>query len=137
MSNQSVSPSAQLELFPVAAPVPSMFGGLVEGNVLPVYIPEELAHYKDELLLFFTGMIYKLQLNAHKDTPTKPKIPELMFRMMGEIGELTQQIIDDKSDPNSLWETFDTANFSFLIYLALLRDGVKDPRWPLVPAPTV
>jgi hypothetical protein len=105
-----------------------MLDGTLVAQDLRIPLPAALNHYRTELLLFFAGMIYKLNLNAHKDAPNKPQIPELMLKLMGEVGELTEQILKDKFDPNSLQEAFDTANFAFLIYLALLRDGTKDPR---------
>jgi hypothetical protein len=95
---------------------------------LAVNLPVSIEHYRPELESFIAGMFHKLAVNSHKDAPAKPQIPELMFRMMGEIGELVQQILADKFDPNSLQEAFDVSNFAFLTYLALLRDGVKDLR---------
>jgi hypothetical protein len=96
-----------------------------EGYIpLTIPLPPRLKHYAPELEHFFNGMVFKLAVNAHKDTPTRPQVPELIGGLMREMGELMEQIARDRFDPNSLQECFDTSNYAFLVYLALLRDGV-------------
>jgi NTP pyrophosphatase (non-canonical NTP hydrolase) len=92
-------------------------------------VPESVIHYREGLQKFFAGMAFKLHVNAHKPPPKIEELPTLMLRLMGEVGELIEQLMKDDRSPNAAHEAFDTANFAFLVYLALLtRDNpVKLP----------
>lgn len=93
-----------------------------------VFIPPALEKYQGLLAEFFAGMVYKLDLNSHKDTPTREHVLRIVELLRVEIEEFLEQLTKDKYDSNSLVELFDTANFAFLAYVALRRDGVSFER---------
>ena len=93
-------------------------------NIL-VQVPDSLREYHDYLHHFFLGMIYKLDKNSHKKTPTTADLPQIMDLLRGEIKEFEDQLATDKFDENSLIELMDQANFAFLAYAALRMQGVK------------
>jgi hypothetical protein len=70
-------------------------------------------------------MIKKLDKNSHKDTPLIKDMGKIMDLLLDEVVEFENQIHVDKFDENSLVELADQANFAFLAYVALRRDGVK------------
>lgn len=90
---------------------------------ITVKLPVSIKHYHDEIERFFAGMVFKLHVNAHKPAPRFEDLPTLMLRLMGEVGELTEQLFKDTLHPNAAYEAYDTANSAFLVYLALLRRG--------------
>jgi hypothetical protein len=93
-------------------------------NIL-VQVPDSLRDWHPLLLDFFAGMIKKLDKNSHKDTPTIESLPRIMDLLVEEIVEFENQLEEDKFNENSLVELMDQANFSFLAYVALRRQGVK------------
>ena len=95
-------------------------------KILVVALPESLMKYDDMLTNFFEGMIAKLDINSHKNTPTIKSIPEIIDNLMEEVVEFEDQLARDKFNHNTLVELMDTANFAFLAYVALRLDGVKD-----------
>lgn len=106
-------------------------------------VPASLDHYSGHLISFFQAMLFKLDLNSHKDRPERPDVPVLAMRMMGEVGELATQLDVDQLDPNALMEAADSANFAFLISVALADGGTEYPDYmwrfkyqprPLTPA---
>jgi hypothetical protein len=74
-------------------------------------------------------MLLKLDANSHKDTPNKESLGNIMELLRDEIIEFENQIADNKFDINSLVELADQANFSFLAYVALRKDGVGDEHY--------
>jgi hypothetical protein len=84
--------------------------------------------FEERLREFFQGMVYKLDLNAHKKTPDVTDIPSMVILLIEELTEFTKQFKHDKDDANTLIELFDTANFAFLIFLALRNRGAADWR---------
>ena len=92
---------------------------------LLVQIPDSIEKFCPLLLDFFNGMVKKLDKNSYKDTPTVKAIPEIMELLMLEIEEFEVQLQTNKFDENSLIELMDQANFSFLAYVALRKQGVK------------
>lgn len=90
---------------------------------IAVAVPPSLQKYRGHLRLFFEGMIRKLDLNSHKDTPTRPAMETLFALLQGEIEELDTQIKEDQLDTNSLVETQDISNYAFLMFVALRNDG--------------
>jgi len=96
-------------------------------NIL-IQVPNSLSAYHTFLLDFFNTMIYKLDKNSHKDTPTKENLQGIMDLLLGEIVEFEQQVHQDKFNENSLTELADQANFAFLAYVALRLEGVQHGR---------
>lgn len=97
-------------------------------NVIMVEVPESIEKYANLLGVFFSGMMYKLDKNSHKDTPTVASIPRIVDLLRGEIAEFEEQFFDNKDDENTLIELMDTANFAFLAYVALRLQGVNHER---------
>ena len=87
-------------------------------------LPDSLDRYQNLLEEFFAGMLHKLHLNSHKDTPAREQIEGIIALLRREIEEFEEQLAEDKFDPNSLVELFDTANFAFLAFVAMRLDGV-------------
>ena len=96
-------------------------------NIL-IQIPDSLRQFHDLLHDFFKGMIHKLDKNSHKETPTAETLQNIMDLLVEEIVEFENQISKDKFNENSLIELMDQANFSFLAYVALRREGVKHDK---------
>jgi len=93
-------------------------------NIL-IQVPDSLEKYRPMLLDFFRMMIDKLDKNSHKDTPTRETLPKIMDLLLDEIIEFEKQVADDKFNENSLVELADQANFAFLAYVALRKQGVE------------
>jgi len=85
--------------------------------VLP--IPESLTIYRGHLKEFFAGMMLKLDVNSHKNTPEMDDVPEVINKLLEEVQEFRDQLLKDPSDENTLVELMDAANFSFLAYIAV------------------
>lgn len=94
--------------------------------MIKVEVPVELHEFEPFLQNFVEGMLRKLYKNRHKKTPTLNSLPEIMDLLELEIDEFEEQIGTNKFDSNSLMELCDQANFSFLAYVVLRREGVKD-----------
>jgi len=92
---------------------------------LLIQVPDSLREFHPLLLDFFRTMMHKLDKNSHKSTPTTKDLPDIMDLLQLEIAEFEDQLAIDKFDENSLVELADQANFSFLAYVALRRQGVK------------
>lgn len=92
-------------------------------TTIAVGVPPSLQKYRGHLRMFLEGMVRKLDLNSHKDTPTRPSVETLLSLMIGEKEELEEQLKNDKWDPNSLTETYDISNYAFLIFMALRNEG--------------
>lgn len=99
---------------------------------IAVSVPPDLEKYREHLRTFFEGMIRKLSLNSHKNTPTKTDMDGIIQLMLGEIDELREQVATDKFDENSLAEAYDCANYAFLAFVALRGDGVKTRKERLI-----
>ena len=89
---------------------------------------------EERLREFFQGMLFKLDKNSHKHTPETSDIPEMLALLEDELTEFREQFAGDKYDPNTLVELFDTANFAFLMFLALRNQGHAD--WRNIPEET-
>jgi hypothetical protein len=96
-------------------------------------LPQSLELLEERLREFFQGMLWKLHLNAHKRTPEVTDIPGMVDMLLGEIEEFNEQIQIDIEDANASIELFDTANFAFLIFLAIRNRGSAD--WRNTPEP--
>ena len=90
-----------------------------------IFIPRELEAHRENLAGFFDGMVRKLYRNRHKDDVTLPAIPMLMGLLQGECAEFEEQLEINKFDENSLIELMDVANFAYLAYRALRKEGVE------------
>jgi len=90
-----------------------------------IQVPNSLFGYHTHLKLFFEGMIMKLALNSHKDTPTTKDIPEIIENLREEVIEFEEQLALNKFSENTLIELMDAANFAFLAYIALRMQGVE------------
>ena len=93
-------------------------------TTIQIDVPESIRKFSPQLFEFFTLMLMKLDKNSHKDTPNKESLPRIMELLADEIIEFEEQLKEDKFDRNSLLELADQANFSFLAYVALRKDGV-------------
>ena len=93
-------------------------------------LPSELDLLEERLREFFQGMLYKLAKNSHKKTPEIHDIPAMKEMLLAEVDEFADQYIEDPDDANTLIELFDTANFAFLMFLALRNRGHADWRMP-------
>jgi hypothetical protein len=90
---------------------------------IAIATPPSLQKYRSHLRSFFEGMVRKLDLNSHKNTPDKEQIETMLELLRAELTELEDQLKENRLSPNSLVETQDAANYAFLIFLALRRDG--------------
>lgn len=94
-----------------------------------IVIPSILRGHEPNLRQFFEGMVFKLAVNAFKDQITDRDVPKLIDLMLGELQEFK-----DEFEPgvpvssNALSETFDGANFWFLLFDFLRKTGVPDER---------
>jgi len=100
-------------------------------NIL-IQVPNSLFSYHTHLQRFFEGMIRKLDKNSHKDTPTTKDIPAIIEDLREEVVEFEEQLALDKFDENTLIELMDAANFAFLAYVVLRKDGVNHGEKPAV-----
>lgn len=101
-------------------------------TMVAVPIPPSLQKYRDGLRDFWSGMVHKLDINSHKETPTRQQVGDIITLLRGELEEFEEQLAQDKFDPNSLVELQDSANFAFLAFLALRMDGVRTGREILI-----
>ena len=92
---------------------------------LRIQIPKSIEMYKEHLGMFFGGMLDKLDRNSHKSTPTIHTVPKIMDHLQMEVKEFEDQFFTDKSDPNTLVELYDVANFAFLAYVALVMHRTR------------
>lgn len=99
---------------------------------IAVSVPPSLQKYKEHLRQFFEGMILKLDLNSHKDTPTTEALPDILAKLREEILEFEEQLKIDPTDENVFLELMDQANFSFLAFVAIRNKGVKTRREKLI-----
>jgi hypothetical protein len=94
-------------------------------DIIFIHVPDSLVEFTDTLADFFGGMLQKLDLNSHKQTPTTKDIPAIIENLLEEVIEFEEQLAKDKFDENTLIELMDAANFAFLAYVALRLQGVK------------
>ena len=102
--------------------------------IMPLNLPVQLEPLESRLREFFQGMLYKLDLNAHKKTPEIEDIPNMVMLLIIELAEFATQFRKDRDDVNTLIELFDTANFAFLMFLTMRNAGAAD--WQNVPGET-
>ena len=93
-----------------------------------INIPPALSGMGPVLIEFFEAMLYKLNVNSHKDALRSDDVDGLLAKMEDEIREFREQRIQDANDPNILAELSDTANFAFLLYAYLRSKGVRSAR---------
>lgn len=93
-----------------------------------INIPPALSGMGPVLSEFFEGMLFKLNVNSHKDALRSDDIDGLLAKMEDEIREFRDQRIQDADDPNILSELNDVANFAFLLYAYLRSKGVRTAR---------
>lgn len=93
-----------------------------------INIPPALKPHAPFLKEFFEGMLFKLNVNAHKDDTAKKDIPILIDLGLKELQELRDQLATKMEDPNTLAELFDMSNFNYLLFQFLRRQGVPDER---------
>lgn len=91
-------------------------------------IHPSLIPYESRLREFFQGMLYKLDMNAHKKTPEVVDIPGMTEMLLDELNEFTEQFVADSRNVNTVIELFDVSNFAFLMFLALRNKGNADWR---------
>lgn len=88
-------------------------------------LPDKLDYYHETLQRFFEGMLWKLDNNASKGEARAEDQLILLARLQVELGELIEQMAEDDTDPNVLYETYDVANFAFLISHSLTVRGAE------------
>lgn len=88
-------------------------------------LPDSLDYYHDDIERFFEGMLWKLESNADKGEARSEDQLLLLAQMQVEIGELIEQLAKDDTDPNVLYETYDIANFAFLIFHSCIDRGAQ------------
>lgn len=93
-----------------------------------IEIPSSLTAHAGTIQEFIDGMLFKLAVNAHKDDTVEKDVPILINRMLDELQELRDDITPEGINPNALSETFDGANFFYLLYRFMRRAGVPDGR---------
>jgi hypothetical protein len=91
---------------------------------ITIIIPKSIEKYADDLQMFVSGMVKKLDKNSWKETPTLKSIPQIIDLLGEEVTEFEQQFYDDKYDENVLVELMDAANYAFLAYVALRLQGL-------------
>jgi hypothetical protein len=111
-----VMPRSELQYVDVPCVVPT--------DHIMISVPPPIQKYSESLIRFFEAMVQKLAKNAHKNTPGKCDIPEILRLLRAEIVEFEIQFKHNKSDDNSLYELADTSNYAFLAYVALREAGV-------------
>jgi len=82
--------------------------------MIKLVVPASIQHYEDQLESFLLGMIHKLDLNSHKDTPTTETIERILELLFQEVVEYK----NESGRKRRLVELMDVANFAFLLYLA-------------------
>lgn len=78
---------------------------------------------------FVSEMLFKLNKNAHKDTPSSADIYRITALLMREVAEFLEQYEEDRASGNVISECADIANFAFLLYVAVIKekyDGLGD-----------
>lgn len=92
-------------------------------------VPAVLNAHRLTLKQFIDGMIFKLAVNAHKDALVAKDVPFLIDKMLDELKEFKDELHDDGNiGTNALHETFDGANFWYLIFQHLRNSGVPDTQ---------
>ena len=99
---------------------------------IAVPVPPSLQKYREGLKDFFAGMVRKLDMNSHKETPTRQHVLDIITLLRGELEEFEEQFSTNKFDHNSLVELQDAANYAFLAFMALRYEGVKTRREELI-----
>lgn len=84
-------------------------------GVISVRIPYEIKEFTPYFQSFVQGMIDKLWNNRHKTPPRQCDTLRFLMLMHREMVELHEQCIIDRNSPNMLLETYDIANFAFLM----------------------
>lgn len=95
---------------------------------MKVTVPDSIRSMEPALAEFFDGMVHKLHVNSHKNALTLDNVPGLIDLMLKELTEFRDQMEQDRTDTNVLAETWDAANFWFLIYALLRQEGVATMR---------
>lgn len=93
--------------------------GPVFNVVVKVEIPEALSEMAPYLQGFIQGMVAKLYDNKHKTPPRQCDALKFLMLMHREMVELHEQCIEDRSSPNLYNETYDVANYAFLMSMAM------------------
>jgi hypothetical protein len=96
-------------------------------KTITIQVPRSIAKYREFIEQFVNGMMYKLDVNSYKDTPTVKTVPTIIDMLLEEVREFNEQFYENRHDYNALVELMDVANFAFLAYIALEQE-VKDGR---------
>lgn len=95
---------------------------------MKIVVPDSIRSLEPALAEFFDGMVHKLHVNSHKEALTGDDIPGLVAKMLEELTEFQDQLAEDPTAMNVLAETWDGANFWFLLYAFLRQEGVATER---------
>jgi len=93
-----------------------------------IVVPDSIRSLEPALAEFFDGMVHKLHVNSYKNALTGDDVPSLIAKMLEELTEFQDQLTKDRTDLNVLAETWDGANFWFLLYAFLRQEGVATER---------
>lgn len=95
-------------------------------QVIHVLVPPSIANMALPLEEFVRGMVYKLEVNSHKNTPKMDDVPTFIIHIQKEVLELYKQFLEDRTDPNFEKELHDIANFAFLTGLSVKYEKNPD-----------
>lgn len=99
---------------------------------IAVPCPPSLRAYREHLREFLSIMLRKLDMNSHKNTPTKRSVTAIVGAVLGELDEFLQQHAFDRHSENTLIELADGANLLFMAFVALRSEGVKTEKEKLI-----
>ena len=89
---------------------------------ISVRVPAAIADMMPHLQNFVEGMVAKLYDNKHKTPPRQCDALKFLMLMHREMVELHEQCIEDRSSPNLHQETYDVANYAFLMGMAMVLE---------------
>lgn len=91
-----------------------------------IHIPPAIQSLTPMLAEFVEGMVFKLNVNSHRDKIDDRSVDSLIDWLMTELQEFKDQLREDGNDPNTLSELYDMGNFCFLLYAFIRSKGVMD-----------
>lgn len=90
---------------------------------IKIEIPSSIEVHRRDIEKFVKLMVHKLDINSHKNNPTRADASKMIELMKDEVLEFEEQYQDDKTDPNASLELADCANFALLAYVSLNNEN--------------
>lgn len=84
------------------------------GQMVSIFVPDELAELTPDLRRFWDAQVYKLRRNKHKGRWADLSVEDAMVGLMDEAGEL-QGAIGEGSSMEILMEAADVGNFALIV----------------------